>query len=1165
MSRWSRKKGFHWQKEGINTVSVMSTQLQVTPVKFLTTSRMWTFHPPKQERKNMMVRYVRQNQKSQKEDQLVERLHASLLMLHCDVLGIEDLIMGRIRMSSVDTSAQFDVIEGHTIDKPIIVDANVDDNFVCEDGLSAKINNDIQEASKNKTVDSNVLADISKLSDQIHTCKKNNKNNATEEKTGSVPIKPNTHYVGSPLQGFHMFRSFESRTWLTVEHIHLGLLLTEIVFQPSIHQGKLFNYTSCMSHQALAFWYKVSSECSQHNAYVALLAQICILFPDQKSITNNKVMINNLTSEPDKFYNNVYNYAKRRHDVSLIKRNFDSICNRPQTFSYSNRMTVDMKLQTLAYVTFKYYIKSKTRIQLKRAIEGVPESVDTLSKKKQKTTTTTASGPPAPLAFSAPNKKRTNCNICTLYSQLPTSTAAASSSIPAPVTAPTTATATNATAPLTSSYKELANDDSRWIGCKIATQESINAKVKSSLVVDVGTHYYKIETAPIEIYSCAKLKERRHWRETHSAVDDTSPKSTTTVITQDVIEFIDPYDNCHVVRLESHIFRNALDQNLQGSFDLVQLMRHTMRHGVADKRKDGRGSVINVGVQGGYRQHTKNGTGNIPTAGGGTGDEIQLNGTHFFSGLHESARKSIFFSIASIADLLWTVLEQMQECGHLPGLAPHVNRDFLFARLLRDYFGAGCMRFEWFTISVCILWPNLDYIKGHLDNLNSGLSMYSKTGALNVILEDSHGVLYLLQFIANFRMATESKLFPYKSALDQIESDIESYLCTLKDASKALYNSSNILPSEMSCFHDPFDVEDIYFDDCLPITALDIGSKDKPMIRDYVLMPIGVSRILSLSSIIAPIYNLRDTLHYDQLIELCFAGCLVNTPVRFNEIVTLMNAHDINESFGGHPFLCWLSQSMTEFGTWQGGPKARYSPCGAKDIKTSFQFDGPKITSVVKALVGLVEWMDSFHGKSSCESIPYDAIETKLCEVVEEVKSAVGDTRFEFRYFRIQVCVTILIGVHATKPGKHLHQLMIPSEGQASFDHLHDPTKNNISTQCASSSAGGMGGDPSSESSSAMRIYIQKSDMDQAMKELSSRFEVKYSLPFYCRCVMESCLCESKNGRELNKVECHRCGCACHHLSWDGSIVRKEYGRGNEWYPIMALDRRMKYLPNKEK
>jgi hypothetical protein len=142
---------------------------------------------------------------------------------------------------------------------------------------------------------------------------------------------------------------------------------------------------------------------------------------------------------------------------------------------------------------------------------------------------------------------------------------------------------------------------------------------------------------------------------------------------------------------------------------------------------------------------------------------------------------------------------------------------------------------------------------------------------------------------------------------------------------------------------------------------------------------------------------------------------------------------------------------------------------------------------------------------------------------------------------------------------------MIPSEGQASFDHLHDPTRNNISTQCASSSAGGMGGDPSSESSAATRIKIPKLDMDQSMKELSSRFEVKYSLPFYCRTVMESCLCESKNGRELNKVECHRCGCASHHLAWDGSIVRKEYGRGNEWYPIMALDRRMKYLPNVEK
>jgi hypothetical protein len=194
------------------------------------------------------------------------------------------------------------------------------------------------------------------------------------------------------------------------------------------------------------------------------------------------------------------------------------------------------------------------------------------------------------------------------------------------------------------------------------------------------------------------------------------------------------------------------------------------------------------------------------------------------------------------------------------------------------------------------------------------------------------------------------------------------------------------------------------------------------VLRNYILLPIGVSRILSLSSIIAPIYNLQNKLHYDQLIELCFAGCLVNTPVRFNEIVSLMTAQDVNvESFGGHPFLCWLSQSTTKFDTWQGGAYARYSPYGAKDIKSSFQFDEPKVILVMKALVGLVEWMDSFHGMSSYKSIPYNAIEMKLGEVVKKIKLTVGDTSFEFKLFRIQVCVTILIGVHATKPGKHLH------------------------------------------------------------------------------------------------------------------------------------------------
>jgi hypothetical protein len=75
-------------------------------------------------------------------------------------------------------------------------------------------------------------------------------------------------------------------------------------------------------------------------------------------------MIHNLASEPDKFYNNVYEYAKHWHDITLIKKNFDAIRNKGKTFSFSSRMKINDNLQTLAYVTFNYYILSKKRIQL---------------------------------------------------------------------------------------------------------------------------------------------------------------------------------------------------------------------------------------------------------------------------------------------------------------------------------------------------------------------------------------------------------------------------------------------------------------------------------------------------------------------------------------------------------------------------------------------------------------------------------------------------------------------------------------------------------------------------------------------------------------------------------------------------------------------------------
>jgi hypothetical protein len=238
----------------------------------------------------------------------------------------------------------------------------------------------------------------------------------------------------------------------------------------------------------------------------------------------------------------------------------------------------------------------------------------------------------------------------------------------------------------------------------------------------------------------------------------------------------------------------------------------------------------------------------------------------------------------------------------------------------------------------------------------------------------------------------------------------------------------NMSKRRMKFLSDPFDMTDFFLDNNVYYQTEDIGSADgKTITKELLKLPIGISRTLSLSTMISALHIHRDWLHFDQGIEMCLMGCLLNTSARFHH---------------NHPFLFYLDESMRTFGNWQGGKDGSFSVTGMSAVYLRGIFEKPGVmAAVLKVLIGYIKWMDDLQGKSEADEIPFLMVEQKLVDTCKEVKVAVGDKGFEFGLFRIQIFMTLVNGAGFSKPGEHLLQLMIPTKDQASYKHLSNALK----------------------------------------------------------------------------------------------------------------------------
>ena len=197
-----------------------------------------------------------------------------------------------------------------------------------------------------------------------------------------------------------------------------------------------------------------------------------------------------------------------------------------------------------------------------------------------------------------------------------------------------------------------------------------------------------------------------------------------------------------------------------------------------------------------------------------------------------------------------------------------------------------------------------------------------------------------------------------------------------------------------------------------------------------------------------------------------------------------------------------------------------------------------RLKDVVESLFEWIDFIDSYHGKEEAKDIPYLTILAKMKKITANVSEAANSTEIEFGLFRLSIFTTLICTLGIVKPGRHLHQVIIPIDGSSATKHLINPNPSDSNN-----------GD----------VHIQKGDYDHAMETISSEM----GWHEYNRSKVEIHLCESQPGRCLVTKDVFRRGQAIFDLSDIGVPVRKEYGSHGGWIPIFLWKETYAFITSK--
>jgi hypothetical protein len=992
-------------------------------------------------------------------------------------------------------------------------------------------------------------------------------------------------FTTPPVQGFHLLYTFERRMWLEIEHVHSGYVLIQLIFLPELRAMNIF--PNCKPKEmAYSFLIMITDTCRRRADFVHVLAKIALYFCscDTSTAEGEAVRQCAITKLIEDRYNFVSaitqqaSHVKPSETILAVNDFMSNNTTKSITFDLTNKHRSNkMNLNFICYTIFGHWLKFHGQRKVREEVYGIKP-------RKEGSASSTEHVPQQKkhaYKKSVDHIKKCSANLPPMSSELEfVSPSAQQSATQGGLNGSVHQSASSNSerpVPLKIPYKLLAEEEARWAGCSgIVPLHILNDKVSSSLYIQMPTHVYELVSSSFDIYSAGHLLTKNHWRTSVESGKTTCKGGATFLIPQSTPEFRDPHDILHVARNGSMIIKKFLPKY---KIRLIPLVRFVMSHGVGDtQRKAGEGSILNLGISPEYNKQDE--------------IEFKVKGQDAFKKLPKVERDEILRSIGQLADLLWDVMNEFQLLSKLEPMGGTTKRDEMFASLLRSFIFAETMEFEWITLSVILIWPNLLGCLGHKDTKNSWLYRYSKTGAANFVVMDRDGNLYLLQVIVNFRGTIDRRVLNFKKHVDVIVANIVRWTTELKRQYRLHCATFTDVPETFSFVKDPFNMEDMCLHRDSPYEEKDIGIHSHSILKKYVVLPVGISRALSLSNMIGAIYKHIDYLKMDQVIELCFVGACLNSTVRFHEV--LWNATEKDLKTDKHPFKFWIRRTLELFpNQWQGGPYARFVSMGC-ETKDFLSFFVPKhmytvrdlvpvgasttkfqssvelvdaygleegddsgdvaLLKITEALAEHVRWINTFQGCHKSEQIPYEVILNQMEATLKKVKAAALVSGLEFDLFRLEIFTELISALGVPEPGPHLLQLMIPaSEKQRSYKHLSNPLIDKLTDDKAyRMSSGSEGGGPSE-----IPIVIGVEDFDSCSSEASRLL----GRPFYRRNPIESCLCESiGDGITYGKLEVYAEGVSLHNLQNTGYAVMKEYGRESIWMATKRPSKQFAFL-----
>ena len=91
-----------------------------------------------------------------------------------------------------------------------------------------------------------------------------------------------------------MTASFTQRLWLTIQHLHSGLMMYKCIFAQVLFNNKKHIFLTDLDTKCLAYLLHTTSNCGQRSAFVYLLAQLYLIFSIYGHIAAGKDIIKKL-------------------------------------------------------------------------------------------------------------------------------------------------------------------------------------------------------------------------------------------------------------------------------------------------------------------------------------------------------------------------------------------------------------------------------------------------------------------------------------------------------------------------------------------------------------------------------------------------------------------------------------------------------------------------------------------------------------------------------------------------------------------------------------------------------------------------------------------------------------------------------------------------------